>query len=676
MKKFAKILSILLCVAMLAGMVAMIAAADESSAPAQSTTSKVLKPQYGSLPIPKYGYYAENGTYGTNDEGWYLVSGWFGQAGDLKNIPSGATVKVEFDFGNKPVTMGGLEIVSSGKNDTIRSFYIEVRTSDDGEWETVYTSPEAVFVNDLTVTAEFGKIVTAYELNIVSTSVAGSNVYLDEIAPLVEVETDLVPIIPNSAELVVYNGDAVGNTSGNEWVYDVFDAAFDDKMDPIIFGTASDHWAYFPGAYVGKGGTCTPILTMDLTNEGKPTAISEVTLYSYRGGERHTPGSFTIEARLEADGEWVVLKEYNDYDWRVERWAGEEGYNRRGAALTAEFDAVAAYELRIVVTANSGTNNAQVGWAISTIELAGPADGVTVEPETSEPDTSTPDTSEPETSEPATSEPETSEPETSEPETSEPETTDPEVPMVNAPVDSSKLTSVIGKYTDGTGADENTFVASGNGEALTDGDPNTTGKGGFTSADGLAAIILDIDGTIKLVGVEINPYDFVHDDGEVEGWGDMSAFTIQALVDGEWVDLVSKEGFLFGDARFAKFEFDAVETSKVRILVAGYYDGDLWVDEITLIETVPEVTDPDVPETTDPEVTDPEVTEPEATEPEATEPEATEPEATEPEATEPEATEPKDDPSKTGNVTLSVVVGMLAISAIGGGIVISKKKEF
>ena len=55
-------------------------------------------------------------------------------------------------------------------------------------------------------------------------------------------------------------------------------------------------------------------------------------------------------------------------------------------------------------------------------------------------------------------------------------------------------------------------------------------------------------------------------------------------------------------------------------------------------------------------------------------PEGTEPEqSTDPSV--PEETDPEDQPGKTGDVALSVLAGMLAVSAIGGAVVISKKKE-
>ena len=205
-------------------------------------------------------------------------------------------------------------------------------------------------------------------------------------------------------------------------------------------------------------------------------------------------------------------------------------------------------------------------------------------------------------------------------------------------VDPSRLTSVIGKYMDGKGADENTFVVSGNGEALTDGRADTAGKADFTyeasQAEGsLAAIIIDIDETIKLTGIEIDPYEAMTQWGYEEGMGDMHTFTIQALVDGEWVDLVSKEGFKFGDARYAAFEFDAVETAKVRILVPVYYDNQLCVREISLIEVVSGENKPETPE-------------PEESKPEESKPEESKPEESKPEESKPEETKPERDPSK------------------------------
>ena len=61
MKKFAKILSILLCVAMLAGMIAVVATAEEnvaSETPAERDPSTV---DYDVLPTPQVGYYDADG---------------------------------------------------------------------------------------------------------------------------------------------------------------------------------------------------------------------------------------------------------------------------------------------------------------------------------------------------------------------------------------------------------------------------------------------------------------------------------------------------------------------------------------------------------------------------------------------------------------------------------------
>ena len=86
-------------------------------------------------------------------------------------------------------------------------------------------------------------------------------------------------------------------------------------------------------------------------------------------------------------------------------------------------------------------------------------------------------------------------------------------------------------------------------------------------------------------------------------------------------------------------------------------------------EVTPPVTEPDE---TEPDETEPETTEPEATEPEATEPEATEPEATEPEFTLPEGTEPDSAP-ETGDF-VSVIMALLAVSALGLAVVLGKKR--
>ena len=119
---------------------------------------------------------------------------------------------------------------------------------------------------------------------------------------------------------------------------------------------------------------------MDLTKDGKPSAISELTLYAFRGGQRHTPKSLVVEAQLVAGGEWVVLKEVVDYEWFFKDAQDKD----RSAPMYVTFDAVAAYAVRIVVTANTGDKGA-CGWYIPEVELAGPADfeipDVPVDPE-------------------------------------------------------------------------------------------------------------------------------------------------------------------------------------------------------------------------------------------------------------------------------------------------------
>ena len=636
----------------------------EASNPAADTPSVkgvTLKPQYGTLPIPKYGYYTANGSYGTNDEGWFLVSGWFGQSGDLTNIPSGATPMIEFDFGNKPLTLNGLEIVSSGKSNTMTGMKIEVKTSDDGEWETVYTN-DKTFSNSLTVTADFGKKVTAYEMRIVATNFDSSKIYLDEIAPLVEVETELSPVVPNSAELIVWQKEESGEDVA-KWTYNVLDAAFDSDRAPVRFGTQADHWAYWPGAYVGKGGNCTPILTMDLTNDGEPTVISEMVLYSFRAGEKNTPGVFSIEAKLEADGEWVVLEQY-DMDgmdgWRTDAYKAQDGdFQRRGIPLVAEFDAVAAYELRIVVTETTNDSiQGEAGWCISSIELAGPEGYVPPE-------------------KPETTDPETTEPETTEPETTEPEATTPnEGTTSNEKVAPERINTLLGYYTDGVGNDESTFVDNGDGYLLTDGmadtycmlDPENAGEGS------LIAIIMELDEAIKLSAIELLAYQLP--DGE--GWGDLRSFIIQVWIDDEWVDMETITEWPYNsddEVHSVTYEYDyPIETAKIRILVYAYYDGVFQHSEITLYEAkTSEPTVPEQPEDpTDP--TDPSETPTEPSET-PTEPSETPTEPSET-PTEPEKPTDPDGSGKTGDITLSILVGMLAISAIGCGIVISKKKEF
>ena len=601
----------------------LVEAAPEAPENPEAPTTTVLLPQYGKLPVPtKYGYINTDGSYGTSGENWYVVNGYLGQSAEINNIPGDASPIIEFDFGSEPLTLGGWEIVGFAADKAITSYKIDVKSSADGEWETVFTSSEEDF-NGLTSTAVFPEIITVYALRVDVTGHNGGHIHLAEVAPLIPVETNVTPVTPKSATLYIYNdGEAMVETYG-----DPMDAscAIDGDKHFKEFGTASDPWAYHTNAYRQSGGSYTPTLVFDLTNDGTPTAVSQLTIYPFRGGQRFAPKSFVIQVKTAVDGEWITVHETVDHEWFFRDSDGKD----RSTPLTVNFNAVEAYELRLLVTQMAG-NAGQVGWNILEIELgSNTSEGTAPEVPT----------------EPEVTEPEVTEPEVTEPEVTEPVVTDKvKVDLTGTVIGACSTNSATANsYAEFTWWSDGrpTWKPLGN---FVDNNLDTTFSFGAGTGE-RADLYLDLSKNDNGY-TAIDEFTIYH-----SSTGDVpSIMVVLVLADGtEWTKTYETNWVLYGGHTSLTEKFAETQNAVGMYIWQNGSDSAHFGD-IEIYQYV-ETDDPEVP--TDP--TDPDPTDPEPTDPEPTDPEPTDPEPTDPEPTDPEPTIPEDDSMQKIDLSGSVV---------------------
>ena len=146
-------------------------------------------------------------------------------------------------------------------------------------------------------------------------------------------------------------------------------------------------------------------------------------------------------------------------------------------------------------------------------------------------------------------------------------------------VSPTKLTTKFGYYSDRTGASESTFVDCNDGYCVTDGWYIRAGYSECTSSDGLIGLVMNVDSTVNLGGIELvgkNPEN------------DPVDFDIQAWVDGAWVTLLSVDANPFTDNQTVMYTFETpVQTNKVRILVnaVAVSTEQCYLNEVSLYES-------------------------------------------------------------------------------------------
>ena len=239
MKKYAKIFSILLCLSMLVGMIAMIATAEETTEPVIRDPSA---PAYNLLPVPQVGYYNEAGElvdviYHASDDLYGAQRLVDGELPHQKEMVFATNPDFTYDFWqehemvflfemDEPIILNGLEMYIYLGRYCLQDFKVEVITSEGGEWETVGTYTDAYENPEYATNPDdakqyfymFDKTVTAYKLRIVVEDFLGKIedgvptkwiVQLYEIAPMiVEVTEPEQPTEPEATEPEVTEPEA------------------------------------------------------------------------------------------------------------------------------------------------------------------------------------------------------------------------------------------------------------------------------------------------------------------------------------------------------------------------------------------------------------------------------------------------------------------------------------
>ncbi|MBQ6998089.1 MAG: leucine-rich repeat protein [Oscillospiraceae bacterium] len=146
-------------------------------------------------------------------------------------------------------------------------------------------------------------------------------------------------------------------------------------------------------------------------------------------------------------------------------------------------------------------------------------------------------------------------------------------------VSPSRLTTRFGAYKGGTTAGE--FLDGGDGECVTDGWYLRSGYSNKTSADGLLAVVMTLDKLTAIGGIEIV--------GHSSTGNDMTDFDVQAMVNGEWVEVLSVSSNPFDSGvRTKMYTFAPVGTTQVRILInrCQTWRGQCKLGEVSLFEVV------------------------------------------------------------------------------------------
>ena len=143
-------------------------------------------------------------------------------------------------------------------------------------------------------------------------------------------------------------------------------------------------------------------------------------------------------------------------------------------------------------------------------------------------------------------------------------------------VSPTRLTTKFGVYR--SGDPSGVFSDGGDGYCVTDGWYIRSGYSEHNKADGLTALLIDLDKATTLGGFEIS--------GHTAAGSDPTKFDVQAYVDGAWVTVVSVTSNPYANGpRTVKYTFDAVTTSKIRVLIHDYEgSADCKIGEVSLFE--------------------------------------------------------------------------------------------
>jgi len=527
--------------------------------------------------VPQFGYYDNAEMIGSvidhqaaPGEDACLVDGNTGNSGWTGNIAfadlvDNGGVKVPvilLDLG-AATTVGGIELISVDSSCSAPThFEVQVTTSADSDvWETVLTAENVTWNRTETKQFAFDRTVDAYKVRLVVYNLSAlgeateTQFALHELTLMSAQEVPKVDKAPLSGSNVLQFGyfadleltdyrDSVlsNNVPGN---------LFDGNSGSLAI-TNTEAWTWGSGAgMAANGGTNTAVLTLDVTQNGEPTAINYMQMV-VQGQYRYAPTTYTLQVTTSAtEDNWTTVYEVTDFSW--EDNGSSDHY--------VTFDEVSAYKVRLLVAKTHVDQNNLCYFGMGEFIL-GTVEIVDIPDDPTDPtDPTTP--SEPEPTTP-------SEPEPTVP--SEPAEALPEAPVVlpgtttiengvakegtvYKKIPYANFTAQFGYYD----ANSN-FVDGNDGSCCIDGWYGRAGYSECTTSQGQMALILTSTET-KLIGrVEIV--------ARVERLGNApAAFDIQAMVNGEWVTVHSVTENPFTTTATVAYTFPAVETNQIRLLI-------------------------------------------------------------------------------------------------------------
>ena len=490
----------------------------------------------------------------TNNSGW---SGNFNFTDLVDNGGSKVPV-ILVDLGTA-TTVGGIELISVLNTCSAPThFAVQVTTAADSDvWETVLEANNVTWNGKETKQFAFDNAVDAYKLRLVVfnlSELAGSTqtqFALHEVTLLSAQAVPAVDEVPLTGSNVLQFGyyadleltDYRDSVLSNNVPANLFDG---NSSSLAITNTEDWTWGYGAGM-AGNGGNSTAVLTLDVSQNGAPTAINYMQMI-VQGQYRYAPTSYTLQVTTSADEDnWTTVYETIDYSWE------DNGTN----SSYVTFDEVSAYKVRLLVAKTHVDQNNLCYFGMGEFVLG------TVEIIETEPDQPTPT----DPTEPVATEPEATEPET-------PAEALPEAPVVlpgtstiaGGVVKEGSVYKMVSPKTITTGFGfynaSGAFVDKNDGVCVTDGWYGRSGYSECTSADGQIALIMTLDevkniGRVEIVGRTVNG---AADNRPVD-------FEIQALVNGEWITVADVDDDPFATSMTVAYTFPAVATNQIRILI-------------------------------------------------------------------------------------------------------------
>jgi len=286
MKKFTKLVGILLTLAMVLSMVPATvvgAVSAGTTGTGEIVQGRVLNIYPATNITTVFGYYsdgtgADESTFVDGNDGECVTDGWFGRAGYSECTPADGLVALVMTL-SEPIDLGGMEMISHGDDYSPTSF--DVQAYVDGAWVTVYTQSSNAFTSNLTQMFDFGTSTTTSKVRVLIYGTKANGECRFKEVTLYEASTG------NQYEFIDLTGR--GSSADQNAANPVGNLVNQDKSDIFLASIA----------------------TFDLTNNGQPTTVDGFNLGAYRVDSNPFPSTVTVEIKKTAGGEYESIGTYS-----------------------------------------------------------------------------------------------------------------------------------------------------------------------------------------------------------------------------------------------------------------------------------------------------------------------------------------------------------------------------